>query len=355
MSDALPLPLPRYPNRPHLVAPVRRDRSGESGPTPGLARGPDWRRTSRGLYVPASVDPDSVDQRIVEAGAVLPTFGGVTGWAGLHWLGGQWFTGTGWGDLRPRPVWVVTCSSDIRPQPGIEVSAERLDPREIIGHDGLRVTTAVRSLCFEMRYADSVRLAVVAHDMAAYDDLVSIEESRAYAELRNGWTGIPRFRAALPLANENAWSPPEVLMRLVWDQDAGLPTPLCNVPVFDLAGNHLGTPDLFDPDAGVVGEYDGALHLERDRRSRDIVREEGFRAHGLECVTALSGDLRSPGPFVQRLLAAYDRAAGIPTSRRRWTLEQPHWWVDTSTVARRRALSPEQRDIWLRHRVLRAA
>ena len=41
------------------------------------------------------------------------------------------------------------------------------------------------------------------------------------------------------------------------------PRPLCNVPVFDRFGQHIGTPDLLDPVAGVVGEYDGALHLER--------------------------------------------------------------------------------------------
>ena len=54
-------------------------------------------------------------------------------------------------------------------------------------------------------------------------------------------------------------------MRLVWVMDAGLPTPLCNEPVFSLDGQLLGYPDLFDPEAGSVGEYDGADHKDGKR------------------------------------------------------------------------------------------
>lgn len=355
MPDQHPSPKPRYPQRPQLVAPVRIDSSGRNGPTPGQARGPGWRRTSKGFYVPSSVDTESVEQRIVEAATVLPAYGGVTGWAALHWLGGRWFTGTGWGGVRTLPVCLATGGCDIRPQAGITVSAERLSPLDLQEVDGLMVTTAVRSLCFEMRYAPTPRLAVVWLEMAAYDDLVSIDEAEAYAALHSGWTGIPQGRAPMLLADENSWSPREVVMRQVWIEDAGLPRPLCNVPIFDLQGRHIGTPDLFDPVAGVVGEYDGALHLQGARRSRDVVREERFRSHGLEYVTMLGGDVPDPGPFIRRLLRAYDRAASASSSPRSWTLEQPDWWVDTSTVARRRQLTEEDRAIWLRHRVGRAA
>ena len=53
--------------------------------------------------------------------------------------------------------------------------------------------------------------------------------------------------------------------------------------------------------------------------------------------------------FVQRLRGAYERAAPN-TDSRSWTLELPGWWVDTSTVAARLALTPYQREQWLRHR-----
>jgi hypothetical protein len=186
--------------------------------------------------------------------------------------------------------------------------------------------------------------------MACYDDVVSIDEVARYAATLNGWTGIPRCRGAIPLAVENAWSPREVDMGNVWWLDAELPRPLFNVPVFDPAGTFLGTPDLIDPEAGVVGQYNGALHLAGDRYAKDVAKDDQYRAHGLQCVTMVAGDVRDPSPFIARLRAAYDRAADIPDARKRWTLERPGWWVDTTTVAARRALTDDQRARLLRYR-----
>lgn len=333
---------------PHVVVPVRVDPTGKRGPTKRQASGPEWRRTSRGLHVPAYVDGSQPRQRIAEAASVLPVYGGVTGWASLHWAGGTWFDGLGLGGTTQRPVTLAVAGNDIRPQAGIQISAERLRPQDLTELEGLRTTILVRAVCFEMRYAPNERLAVLPLDMAAFDDLLSIDEQRAYQAEHNGWIGIPQGRLASDLADENSWSPRETLMRLVWMFDAGLPRPLCNRAVFDFDGNHIGTPDLFDPAAGVVGEYDGALHLEGAHRSRDLTREEDFRSHGLEYVTMLAGDSRDPRPFVKRLMSAYSRALHTSQARRTWTLEQPTWWVDTSTVERRRALTQDQRERWLR-------
>ena len=150
--------------------------------------------------------------------------------------------------------------------------------------DGLPVTSDVRSVCFEMRYASSVRGAVQALDLAAYSTGVR-REVAAYAARHSGWIGIPQCRKAIPLANENSWSPRETWMRLTWVLDAGLPPPLTNRPVFDDQGRHIGTPDILDPEAGVVGEYDGRLHLEGTQRRRDREREEQFSSLGLEYFT----------------------------------------------------------------------
>ena len=133
-----------------------------------------------------------------------------------------------------------------------------------------------------MRYAATEPEAVQDADMAAYSDLVSRREASAFAAINPGWTGIERFRVGTADMDENAWSPPEVTMRRLWEHEAGLPRPLCNRPVFDLNGNHLGTPDLIDPVTGVIGEYNGALHLDSAQRSHDVVREASFRAVGLE-------------------------------------------------------------------------
>jgi hypothetical protein len=338
------------PPRAGLVWPVRVDPSGSIGPTKNQARGTRWRRTSRGLYVPAVVDGTSPEQRIVEAAAVLPEFGGVTGWAALRWGGGAWFDGTAAGGRTSCPVVLATGYRDVLSQAGITISQERLGPTELIDLDGLPLTSMVRSVVFEMRYAPTLRLAVVALDMAMYNDLVSLEEVTRYALSHPGWTGIPQARRAIPLAEENSWSPWETRMRLVWMIDAGLPRPLCNVPVFDRLGNHIGTPDILDEEAGVVGEYDGSLHLEGPQRRRDVRREDRFRRHGLEYFTMLAGDAGDPTQLVDRMLATRRRARRQRPSARSWTLDRPAWWTSTDTVRQRRELDAASRARMLRLR-----
>jgi hypothetical protein len=231
---------------------------------------------------------------------------------------------------------------DIRPQVGIEVTQEHLDLQEMAVVDGLPMTTVQRSLGYEMRYAGSVRSAAVAFCMAAYSDLASIEEMNAFFARHAGWDGIRLARSAMALAEENCWSPQEVRMLLVWLLDAGLPRPLCNRPVFDRSGRHIGTPDLLDPEAGVAGEYDGPLHLHSGQRRKDRDREEAFRGVGLEYFTILTGDLGDRSRTAQRMRQARSRARFEAESRRAWTIELPPWWIPTFTVEQRRALTPGQ-------------
>ena len=287
--------------------------------------------------MPSEVAADLPEQRIVEAAVRLPRHCAVTGWAGLRWQGGYWFTGS------RRGVPLLIQSQDIRPQPGIELSAERMNLRDIEWVDGLPVTVAVRSATFEARYAGSVRRAVEILDMAAYSDLVSTNEVAAYVDHLSGWTGAPLFREAAVLMEENAWSPAEVRTRLVWELDAGLPRLLCNTPIFDRQGRHVATPDLLDAEAGVAVEYDGAVHLEGGQRRRDRERGESYRAHEIEVVTVLAGDFASPSRLVSRFQRARARGRRQPELERSWTLERPEWWIPTHSVDLRRALSPAQR------------
>jgi hypothetical protein len=326
------------------------DPLGVAGPTEGQARGPFWRRTSRGRYVPAEVDAGNVEQRILEAAAVLPRVGGLTGWASLRWLGGSWFNGLDRFGRSPLPVDLATCYEDIRSQAGYVVHQERLGPIELLVHDGLRTTTAVRSLCFLMRYARNVREAAQHADMAAFSDLVSIAELTAYCLEHPGWTGIPQARLALPLVEENSWSKWETWMRLLWRLDADLPPPLCNRPIFDRAGNHIATPDLLDVESGTYGEYDGALHLPGRQRAHDVARANRLRNVGLEGFTILAADIPHPDQAVQKMVDARRRARWEPESRRRWTVEPPAWWRPTHTVELRRQLDAEARAMLLRGR-----
>ena len=132
-------------------------------------------------------------------------------------------------------------------------------------------------------------------------------------------------------------------MRLVWTLVAALPPPLCNVPVFDLAGRHIGTPDLLEPLAGVVGEYEGDVHLERRQRGVDVRREQAFRDVGLEYFPVVAADWRDEALMAGRMRSAYERARHQRPGSRAWTIDPPAWWVPTDTVARRRALSDAER------------
>ncbi|UFN46627.1 hypothetical protein [Nocardioides okcheonensis] len=342
---------PREGVRPGVRWPSHRDDSGRDGPTRSAAQSPDWRRAGHNLWVPADVDPTDPDQRVVEAAALLPGRGGVTGWAGLRWLGGSWFEGVdGRGNPLPVPV-AVGSGHRRRPHPSLVVSQEVLTPDTVVRHEGLRVTEPLWSVGYEMRTARTDEAAVVAFEMAAYDDLVSVDELADFVDssLWQRW-GVERVRRVLPLLEENSWSPMEPVMRLAWTLEAGFPRPLANCPVFDLGGRFIGTPDLLDPAAGVFGLYDGGLHLHGKARHADVVKDAAYRALGLEGVVMMAGDLADRDPFALRLRDAYARAGRRPSEHRRWLGEPPPWWLSTATVAERRALTVSQRSRYLTYR-----
>jgi hypothetical protein len=342
------LPIPWHPSRPGLERAHRLDPLGERGPTKGQSQTAAWRAVGPGWFRPAGA-PASVEQRIVEASYRAPAGGGVTGWAALRWQGGRWFDGTAPDGARlDVPVTMIT--SHRSHTPGVRYTKERLRPDEVVEIDGLRVTTATRSVLYEARHAPCLADAVVAMDMACFNDLVSLAELGRAVDGSKAWTGIQQARDALSLASENAWSPAEVAFRLLWTEVGELGPVVCNAPVFDLHGRHLLTPDLFDPVSGVVGEYQGAHHFERSQRRRDITRETLLRDHGLEYVERVAGE--EPTRFLIRLRSAYARAARMPAADRRFTLTPPPSWTATETVAQRRALPPHLRASLLAHRTL---
>jgi hypothetical protein len=320
-----------------------------TGPTSWECRARKYRRTGTNLWVPADIDPVVPEQRIVEAGAQLPSYGAVTGWAGLRWLGGWWFDGIARGELMPVPL-AVSLGHAMRRTLAVAPSQEGLPPRDVRRVDGLRVTPAVRSVAFEMRKAVSDEAAVVAFEMAAFNDLVSIAELEGYVETDMPTRqGVERLRRLLRLLDENSWSPTEPVMRWRWHGATGL-MPRANVPVFDRQGRFVATPDLIDEERGVYGQYDGALHLLGEVRQRDVTADAGLRAIGLESVVMMAGDLGDDSAFLWRLDQAYARAQRRPASDRGWTTTPPTWWVPTLTVAQRRALSDADRARLLAHR-----
>jgi len=306
-----------------LVVPVRAGRDI----THSEARRRAWRNVGPGWYVDDAAAADAVEQRILEQSVRLPTPGAVTGWAALRWRGAAFFDGRADGGRTELPVPLLVGVGNIRGDRRVAISKEQLPPdeREII--DGVPCTVAERAVFDEMRRTRNLNISVAAVDMAAAAGLVSVESMAAYILHRPAWTGVPHARKALALSTDDSRSPQETRMRLVWVIDARLPPPLCNQPIFGPDGSLLGEPDLFDPAAGVVGEYDGAHHLEDDQRRADRDREECFRDHGLEYFAVVIGELGDRARVATRMRRAHSRAVQRGTTGWRWTLEQPDWYA----------------------------
>jgi hypothetical protein len=309
------------------VPAVAVDPTGRSGPTQDEATGPRWRRTSRGRYVPASVDGSVPEQRVLEQSARLPEHGAVTGWAALRMAGATFFDGleTDGRTRQPVPL-AVGPGTKIRGDASATVSREPLAPGEVVLRHGVPCTRVVRALFDEMRRVPDWREAVVALDMAAAADLVSVRQLTAYVAGHSRWRRTAQVRRALPHASELSRSPNETRLRLIWVLDAGLPAPLVNCEVFTRQGRLLGVADLFDPVAGLVGEFDGADHRGARRHSQDVAREEGFRRAGLEVVTVTGPDLPRRQLVVDRLRSVRARARFLPEEDSAWTLVPPPEW-----------------------------
>lgn len=330
--------------RPGLVWPVAIDPAGVHGPTPAQARGRTWWSPTRGLYLPAGLDPVlATDQRIVTAAALLPPGGAVTGWAALRWRGARYLD-------EPVPVTLAVSGGRIRSRAGIRVTEEQHLLRGAGDVDGLTVSSAAAATAYEVSHASSLAEAVALIDRVAAADLASLAELAEYSDaVLAGARWVSRLRTALEYADENCWSPTETTMRLVW-RDLGITNVVCNRPVFDRAGSFVGTPDLLDLDSGLLGEYDGALHLAGRQRAKDIRREGAFRRTGLEYVEMVAADLADTSDFRRRTLEARARALAT-AGQRGWTIEPPPGWTPTHTVELRRALEPWERDRFLRWQV----
>lgn len=358
MSDRLPLVAGAPPA--HGIGPREGLEAGlawprrlgdHDGPSPWQARAGLWRKTGWGQYVPAEV-PLTARQRVIEAAALWPN-GVVTGWAALAWRKPRWFDGAAAdGSSLPVDVHIGVGRGPRRHRDVAAATQESVPPWAIERQSGVRVSLSIWAVAFAMRYAPSVAEAVKVFDMAAYDDLVTVDElSRCTADVLGTRTGVPQLRAALPLVSENSWSPQEPFMRCAWYLEGHRTMPLANRPVFDLTGRHVGTPDMFDAEAGVFGQYEGAaVHLVGAQRSTDIRQDASYRELGLEGVTMVAEDRADTRSFIGRLHEAYARASRRPADERRWLLEPPSWWVPTFSVKQRRALVGSQRDRLLAYR-----
>jgi hypothetical protein len=298
------------------VLPVRVDPSGREGPTRGQARGPGWRRSSTGLYVPVDADANLVEQRIVEQGARLQR-GAITGGAALRLLGGGYFDGLA-DDGRTRLRVEVAANGD-RLGSDEHLDAHRVEIAEgdVVIRHGVRCAKAERAVFDAVRWAETLEQRVQVIDMAVAAELTSIRRVKVYTLGLRHVHDRHLVLVALSWANEHAESPQEVLLRLIWRRLFNLREPLVNRTVVDDSGRRLGRPDLVDEQLGMGAEFDGAEHRTRGRHQRDVRRLDDFQNAGLEIATFVGAYLRDERLVVDRLRAARARAGRLP---RHWRL-----------------------------------
>lgn len=297
-------------------------------PSRAQLRGPGWRRSSRGFYVPAgrALAPE---QRIAEAAALLPGYGAIGGWASAYWQGVRLLDGRGATGLDVLPV--LLCLGPygkIRRRDAVRFSRDRLPPQDVTQFRGIHCTTLLRT-AFDASRRDAELVEAVVHlDLMITAGTVDREELGAYIRAHPGWRGVEQARAALALSVEGSRSPPETRMRLAWLLDAKLPTPLVNPPMFDLEGNLLGYPDLLDPESGTVSEYDSDDHRDLVAHTADNSREELFEHHGLVVTRVTRLDLRAARrpALVTRFRQAHARGLRRDREQDGWTLQPPPHW-----------------------------
>lgn len=295
-------------------------RAREEGISRWLLRSGGFARVRHDVHVRADLSLEAPDVRVAVAAAALPARTVIGGWAAarLHESGVitrqlDLFDGR-LPDVRPSsrtlPVLVTgEAATRVRVTAGVEVFRSVVPPeeREVIA--GVPLTSPART-AFDLARLWPLVPAVAALDRLLALGLVTLEEVRGPLAERVRWNGVARGRRALGLADGGAESPRETHLRLLW-QAAGFGRPLCNPVVTDARGGFVARVDLLDPDAGVVGEYDGAVHADAARRADDARRQEALEDLGLVVVRAADRDVGTAAgreAWRARLSRAYARA-----------------------------------------------
>ena len=291
-----------------------------------MVRGPRWRQTSRGCYVPAEAAPTPT-QRILDSAPLIPSSGAITGWAAAYAHGVDALDGLSPDDLHPQKATIClgrdTGRLDLS---GVAYVRDRLADDEVAILAGIRVASALRATVDGVRRAPSLVEAVVFLDMAAAARVVELDDVCGWCGSHHGLRGLNKIDRAVRLADPASASPWETRLRMLYMLKACLPQPLVNRPVFDLDGKFLGIPDLFDPDAGLACEFDGQDHRQRRQHRNDNLREEGLEEVNLVVSRVDSLDLRYPMPLIDRLRAAHARGLVRNRGRDHWTIHPPAWW-----------------------------
>lgn len=307
----------------------------------GSLQGNAWRRVARGFYVPASAGwicdnaddgsrPErlSTAQRILDATPRLSGRAALGTWAAAYVHGVDWLDGRSPHTMTDLPVDIIAPDLKRRSTRDIKYHGSELAAMDRVSKDGFPITSMVRTAFDGARWADSLEEAVVFIDSMLAFGKLHLPRLNDYVVEHTGWPGVEKAAAAARLARFGVRSGWETRLRMCWLIDAHLPDPLVNVPIFDRSEKLLGIADLFDPDSGLVAEFDGEQHREPGHHRKDNIREEELESANLVVVRSDKVDVRTDRPqLISRLIDGYRRGQRRDRRWDRWTLTQPDWWL----------------------------
>ncbi len=303
---------------------VRTAEAAALGITAGELAGPLWQPAWRGVHVCHTASLDDPVIRVQAVGALLPDGAGLGGWAGLFASGVHEIDGRIGLTGRQRPILVcVGPVMSMKPRPGLVIDRGRFPPGELSVSAGVPVLSPERAIC-QVAHRDGPELGLAAADATCRAGVITPSRLRTFVATQRGRPGVQAMRLVARLVDPRAASIPESHLRYVWVVLAGLPAPLANATIVDESGFLIGSPDLFDRAAAVVGDYDGATHRELSAHTNDNNREEGFQSRNVIVVRATSIDLwpRRDG-LVRRIQNAHKRGMARDRSRDTWGLRLP--------------------------------
>lgn len=225
-----------------------------------------------------------------------------------------------WGsDLRDVHVTRQSRRHGARAEAGVVHHAATLPGGHVVGVDGIRVTSAARTVVDHARSV-GFEAAVVTLDAALNRALVSNDAVLDMLEWQQDWPGARGAGGAVEFSDRGADSPGESRSRVRIHQ-AGLPAPRLQSVIRDERGRFVGQSDFLFEENGTIAEFDGRLKYRlatagaslEDVLWKEKRREDAFRALGYEVVRITWDDLaRAPSWWRQRFLQAFARASGRP-------------------------------------------
>ena len=265
--------------------------------TPGVLRGPRFRRLFPDVYAHADV-PVDLALRAQAASLLVPGRGVVAGHAAAELLDASC-------GPKDAPVDLFVPGGAYRSRPGLVVHRGLLRSDETATVDDVPITVPVRC-AYDVACWQPLVEGVVALDALTYRHGFAPSAILDLGRRHHGARGSAKLPRVVRLANPLAQSPMETRIRLAIVLN-DLPVPLLQHPL----GPFL--LDLAYPGIRLAIEYDGEIHRTQERAMRDLARQAYLSDAGWTVLRFTAADVRCRPWWV----AARVREELIKAARRR--------------------------------------